>query len=413
MLMKCLVLDIIKPITTDWKTAGEVLRSVDRETTFAANRAIQVLWAGDEEARKLVKVSNGRIELPKNDKGKLNLPKIGISQTQLYHAIREVVPGTNSPIISAIAKSVWDHYLSKRVSLLSLRESVPSYKTFGIRTSNYTIECRKSVVNGKTVENYIFSIGLLSKSSDSQFKETRISFILGTHWLYGDKKKVLTDLCDFFTQRPVKTPKIISIGFREKNRKWTVSLTYEVKPKSFEKVDNRELEVSVDPDNMCSIKMSCQVSPEVINKSDIYVRRLDTNDLSKTLTSIYKQARHRSKRYKDAIETEGIVGHGRDRAIMHKIPLWRARRNFNLKKNQNLTLNIVRQAIEWKCSSIIWKKPNITVELDKEMKWVFSWPWFEFEQWLKNRCEENGILFTKCNVDGILEELETKLKKKK
>lgn len=405
---KNLLVKIIKPTNVTWEVAGNMLRTVDRETTLAANRAMQALWEADAAARALTKVENGQVVLPKNN-GKLDLPKIGISQNDVYHILRNLVPDMNSSISAVISKNVWDHYRTKRLAVLSLRERMPGYTSFGIRTSNYTLTHLIETKNGKQYDNFVLSIGLLSKTGASTDQPTRVDFVLETHWLTGERRKALIALCSFCAQRPCKTPVIISVKYKKDNKSWTVHIPYDVECKSDDSlVEGRELDVCVDPENLCSIKMSCQTSPEVTQKTDIRVRRLDTSDFGKTLASLYKQSRLRSRRYRDAQLGEAIRGHGRPRAIRSKEPLWKRRRNFNLKKNQNLTLAIVKQALEWKCSTIFWQKPKNLPTVEIEAKWVYSWPWFEFESWLKNRCQEYGVKFTTPSDD-----LETEVKKLK
>jgi hypothetical protein len=209
--------------------------------------------------------------------------------------------------------------------------------------------------------------------------------------LKGEYRKVIDEIAH--GTRKSSTIKIIHLI---RKKKWLFHIPYECEQKKVELKDDRTMLV-YPPGN--GIFLRCEYKPKTEKipwREDIESESMKGTrkgyDIKRT-RKIYETRRIAvSFKYRQDSDTSAI-GHGRKRALKNKIKYEEKYKRACKTFNQQRASHIVKVALRWKCGKIQYVCPD---DIPGEgYKFLDSWPWYQLEQCIKNKCDEHGIKFIK------------------
>lgn len=379
-MIRCRSVEIVKPTSCTWDVAGKVLRASSRACMNAAN--ITQTFLNLAESRCHLDSSfteEGRIELPKKGK-KLDLPDLNVEK-EAYRHVCDKLPFLSTRTISLILRDVKNRYRASRFDVLTGRKSSPVYKSYPSVTDSWSV---------KKVENdYVITVTFFSRTPLPDCP-SRVSFILNASKL-RENAYFMDELVDGKHQSTIK------IVWLDRKKKWMINFSHEVTAKEHKLDADRILHV-YPPGNGKILKCSYFKN---VKTHDVWSQDVEFDSVMASRKAFEDRRNRISYKYRqDRLCPElktGSVGHGRKRAMQAK-ERWQAKYQRKTKTfNQQRAAAIVATAIKWKCGQVHFLNPSdVSIE---GYNLLDSWPWYNLEQCIKNKCEENSIKFVKDVFD--------------
>lgn len=388
-MIRSLSIEIIKPVNCSWDQAGDALRQVYKATTAGANLAQTLALRADTEAFGSVGWQPAGFALPKNDKGKLDLPKFPKVDTEVYKFLTTRFPFVSTRAMNNVSRDAVARYRRDRLKIMVGSRSAPTYRSFPISTDMCSIR--------EEGDGLILTISLLSKQSTLDCP-MRVEFLLSTRKLKGEYRQVLQEIID--GDRDLTTVKLVHL---KRKKKWMVHIPYEREAKAVELVSGRSMDVFPPGGGVflrCEYRARKPKPGELPSKDDVWFKDIEHESMERSRKAYERRARAMSRKYAQDSST-GAIGHGRTRAIKHKSD-WQEKYQRACKTfNQQRAAFIVKLALQWKCSIIRYVCPD---DIPLEGFNLFeSWPWYQLEQCIAQKAEENGIKFVKIDDKESLE----------
>lgn len=409
-------IEIVKPLNCSWKTAGDVLRSVESACINMANLTVTSCLSRDREAfASIIYDTDGKRKMPvkstKKADGndgegevpeiiKLNLPPMDDAEnTEEYHLLRKLYPHVSSNIASVVSQTVKKKYIQTRTQVLTGKRSVECYRNYSIPIHNQRWRMTKTehLLNNKSVANYTIRCSLLSKEATG-FVDNHgeplayIDFALRTSKIRGFEQQAF----DIFAALPIneltgseRIRKEIKIKFNGRAKKWMALIPYNRKKEDRDLIADRVMLVAPYKKNnivscYCDMPNSRPFVDDIectsVIKFNTYFMR-HRNEIN----TKYRQGNNAPRRFRG-----GSVGHGRKRALRKSEQLRISYNNMSECYNRQKASYIVKLAIRWRCGKI--HMMNLS-ELDRSSLALHDWRYADMQKYISDLCEENRIEF--------------------
>ena len=373
-------LDIVKPISCSWDEAGSTLRNASATSVAIANFVQSRLIAADEALFSSVNVENGRVTVPrKPDSKKIALPLLEDKiDKRLYDDARAKFPNLSARAVNYIVRQVLKAYKQKRFKIVIGQESSRSYRKYPFINDQVSFSANE---DGDT----IVSIGFYSQAAETE-SPSRVKFMLATSRLRGQYKDAVESLTGKVTKPPA-----IRVMYDNRKKKWYINVPISLPERNLGLNPNKTMYV-LPPGKYKILACVYYARIPVQSKTDRWVEYLEFEHAIPLLNRYHRLSKGISTQYRQS-SSGGSLGHGRKRAIAAKEQKYNKYRRACRTCNQQRAAHIVKIAHRWNCGKIVYFSP---VDVDIEgFNLLSSWPWYELEECIKNKCEEFDIEFEK------------------
>lgn len=356
--IKALRLQIIKPYNqadeqnpVSWELLGQTLRDLRYAASKMANYVIQQNYAW-EFFKQQYKAEHGQAPVAAEHKDKL------YCYPQLSHMF-PLVAGQVVNQIEQHAKTVWS---SRKSEILSLRQSVPSFKL------DFPILAHRESYSLSTLDDnknsYILKVNLTSKASG------RTSYTLSLD--AGEQsKKAIVD-------------RIISGEYRQgalqivsdRKNKWYCIIPYEFPIQQIELKTNRIMGLDLGITKAVYWAFNDSLKRGSIEGKEIeeFRRRV--------------QARRKSIQRQGSYCGDGRIGHGRKRRLQPIETLQQKEANFRATTNHRYARCIVDIAQKSQCATI--QMEDLT-GINENSTFLKNWTYYDLQTKIKQKAAELGI----------------------
>lgn len=381
LIQRTLRVAIIKPLNCTWDQAGNALRYAKNACIASSNLTTSLLLRADD-AFSTVALDKQGLQLPEK-KGKLNLPSVKDVEAAAYHFVRSKFPCLSSRVMNYVVRDAKARYETLRLRMISGRVTAPTYRNPSIGSE---------AIIKKENGDFTLDFTLLSRANDIDCP-SRVRFLIHTSKLRGQDRDILNELAT--GQRKCGR---VSICHLPRKKKWAVHIPHEREAIQHTPVKDRVMYVHP-PGQQKFLRCSCwtktnEFMSETTKAEDHWHEDLEYESVLRTRKQSHDKAVSISRKYRQDGNTSAC-GHGRKRALKNKEKYQAKYRRACRTFNQQRAAHAVRLALRWKCDIIRFQSPA-DIELEG-FQFADSWPWYEFEECLKNKAEENSIKFEKID----------------
>lgn len=363
MITKVMRYKIIKPIDSDWKLFGKVLRDIQYDTRHILNKTIQYFWewqgfASDYKAKFGLSIKPNEISNLKTFTGYVN-SKLKDVYTRLYSGNLSTTIGVAEKRWKTDSKQI---YMGEK-SIASFRKDVP------IELHNKTI----SISNDKG--KYFVKLSLISSEYKKELDRPDCSFTVMID--EGDKSsRDILNRC-ISGEYKVSASRIIN-----KDRDWFLNLSYTF----------NNAEIPLDKDRILGIDMGI-VYPIYMAIAGTPIRAsIDGGQLQKFRQQVEIRTRQLQKQGKYC--GEGRIGHGTKTRIK---PIEYAKdkvSNFRDTLNHNYSKYVINFAVKHNCGVIQMEKlSGIKDASVLNQKLLRNWTYYDLQEKIEYKAKEKGIEF--------------------
>lgn len=412
MTTKTTKIEIIKPINSDWKMLGQVLRDIQYQTWKSANKAMQMYWDysnfkyGYKERFGEYITKFEKLKSPqKSGKGYYKNIESDILNQLAPEMNKMTSAGKNATI--RMVKSRWE---TDYVDIINGRKSIASYRrSIPIELhANQMIEENKKELMLKKVpkeelkskyDQYKMSFQLIIKSYATELglKNGWFDVVLGVR---DDYQKAIVD-------RVISGEYKLSMSkltYCKRKKKWYFNMAYTFTP------EKKEL----NKDKIMGVDLGVNIPAMITVNDDNYYRKAVGN--KQEIENFQKQinARKRSIQQQRKWCGDGSKGRGVKTRIKPLEKLSGKIARFKADKNHNWSRYIVNQAIDNECGVI--QMEDLT-GISDDNQFLKTWTYYDLQQKIKYKAEEVGIKIvmvdpsytsSRCNKCGFIHSRDTK-----
>jgi len=361
--IKSLRVQIIKPFNNSEEypvtrnELGQVLRDLRYMASKSANYVIQRLYAW-EIFRTQEKERTGHYPSLKDNRDKV----------YCYPHLSRMFPDMAKQMVNQIEQFAQKVWKSRKSEVLSLRQSVPSFKlNFPILVHN------KSYSVNMADQSYIITANLLSKHKE----RTSYSFIVKA----GENSKRV--ILDRIISGVYKKGALQIVSDRKK--KWYCLIPYEFTSETSGELDpNKIMGIDLGISNAVYWAFSDSLKRGKIEGREIEVFRKQVQERRK---SIQRQGKYCA---------QGRIGHGVKRRLLPIETLQEKESNFRATTNHRYAKRIVEIAYKNKCGIIQIEDLTDINELNTFLK---NWSYYDLQQKIIEKATVYGIKVIKINPE--------------
>ncbi len=359
-MIKVMKFQIIKPVTTTWKTFGNILYSLQRETRDIKNKTSQLCWE--------------YMGFNSDYKEKFNeYPKakeiLGYSNIfgYVYDKLKDEYNKGNSGNRSASIKDVTDKWRNETKEILKGDRLPPHYK------KNVPIDlAKKSIIIIENEGKYYADLSFVSNpyKKELELSSGKILVLLGTR----DKtQKVILDRI-ISGEYTVSASKIKQI--QKGKIKWMLYLSYNFEPD----------EISLSKDNIMGIDIGKVNFVYMAFNNSLHRYKIKGGEIE----HFNRQVENRKK---DMLEqgkycADGRIGHGILTRIKSIDKVRNKIANFRDTTNHKYSRYVINMALKHDCGII--QMENLS-GISKDNMFLKDWTFYDLQTKIKYKAEEKGI----------------------
>jgi len=396
-IVRMMPVKLLKPLNTDWQTAGEILRNLSRSCARMANITLSNCVSLDSDLFNCITFNEEEeAELPTNRRGKVKLPPLPPPPRSEYKQLAERYPFVSSGIVSAVTREARQKYIRDRFDMILGRKSSTTYRSFPIpiRGADWRLSLTRGGDSGQYA-NFIISIPLLSTKSN-KYQDTdgkplrRITFALETGRLPSDRIRVLRQIAEGDMKRCT-----LRLVWKQRRKSWIVNIPYYHEPKDHELDPERVMELyPPGPDDDGTKRfLKCVFKPSggQVRGTDVEFKSIVQSYAVYRRRSNALADRYRQDRQSGTEQPQGRIGHGRRRA-MRDIRAHEAKYN----RSQDTWCKqraafIAKTAIRWKCGKI--RMVDLSeIPPASSLHALQPCPNYRLTESIQHACEASGIV---------------------
>jgi IS605 OrfB family transposase len=383
MTTKTLKIKIVKPLDTDWKEFGEILKDIQYDSWKLSNKMIQGLWEFNNENFKYKERTGNYIDLKKD---RLLFKDLGNSKkyytnvlSDIKNLLKKEAYKLSSRGYQALGKMVNDswniHYqdiVNGRESIINFKKNLPIELHNLQMMNNITKELtlKKQDIKGK--DWYEISFNLISKTYSKE-----LGYKNG--WF-----RVALDVRDNYQKAIVD--RVISKEYKlsmskltqDKKGNWYFMMAYTFEPKKKE----------LNKERIMGIDLGVNIPAVIAINDDNYYKqnvgsRKEIQDFEKQVIARKKSLQNQRKHCGD-----GSIGRGIKTRLKPLDKIGNKISNFKNTKNHCWSRYIVDEAVKNECGVIQMEDLSGISDNNKFLK---TWTYYDLQQKIAYKAKEVGI----------------------
>lgn len=347
---------IIKPLTTDWKTFGKILNEIQQETMVTLNKSMQLCWEYSGFSADYKKQYG-------NYPNTKDILKYSMLHGYCYNYFKECVK-MNTGNLSTTIKIATDKWKDTKKDVEYGKIAISNFK------NNCPIEISgKNITLIKNDDCYNVNLSLLSNQYKKELDQTSGQILVAIKATDNTQKVILERILS--GEYKISASKLIQY-----KNKWFLNLSYAFEPQ----------ERTLDTNNIMGIDMGI-VYPVYMAFNNSFNRyKIEGGEIE----SFRRQVEHRKNQLyaQSKYCGKGRIGHGIKTRIKPIEFATNKVANFRDTTNHKYSRYVVDMAVKHNCGIIQMEDLK---GINKDDAFLKRWSYFDLQSKIKYKAEEQGI----------------------